>query len=1040
MASTSTQPGAEARTLAREALARQANQKEHELAPLVELLRHRDLRRVVEIGTERGGTFYAWCHVARPDALVVSIDLPGGPFGGGYREDELETLRSYGRPGQQLHFLRRDSHDPATVETLRELLGGEGIDFLFIDGDHTLYGVRRDFELYAPLVARDGLIAFHDVLPHPEMPECKVDLLWRTVREHYEHVEFLDPDEERGWGQWGGIGVLFNESRTRRDGSEMLPRPELAGEWIAALDRDVRDSRAFAASREARAREQQARGRELDETLAASDAWRELAERRERERDEARRAVAEAVTIAENELRPRLDELEAYIETLHATRGWRALETYRRAVTAFRQGKPVRPWRPGTRVLADATVGGLPRAPAEPGRRERLVGAAGRDIVFRKAERPRVSIVVPAFNNVAVTLQCLASVARNTPHELIEVVVVDDVSTDSTPEALAQTTGVTVVRNEHNLGFLQTCNRGAAEASGEFVLFLNNDVEVGPAWLETLLETADAAPDVGAVGSKLVYPDGTLQEAGAFVWSDGSAWNFGRGGDPEAPEFNYRREVDYCSGAALLVRRELFERLGGFDVRYAPIYYEETDLCFGLRAEGYRVLYEPRSVVVHHEGMTHGTDDKPGVGGSRHTKTSQYRNRHIFANKWRDALARQRPPGTRAGHLGGRVDRRARVLVVDTWVPAHDHDSGSLRMTWILRLLRELGCAVTLFTTDRERREPYTAEFQQSGIEVHYGSQSFAEFANARRDEYDVVVLSRPYVAQPLLDDVGRCFPLATVVYDMIDVHFLREGRKAALLGGVSERELARLRDDELTCVRRSDITAAVSEEEAALVREQVPSARVVVLPNVHTIPEDRGPPFAERRDLLFIGGFRHDPNVDGIAWFVREVLPLVRERIDAHLWVLGSHPPDEVRALASPEVHVTGYRQDVDADFRRARVFVAPLRYGAGVKGKIGHAFSFGLPVVTTAIGAEGMDLEDGRHALVRETPEDFARAVVELYTDEELWRSLSTRSVEIVRDRWAPAAMRARLESLIEEAVSAPLADLALSRPFGARARERR
>jgi GT2 family glycosyltransferase/glycosyltransferase involved in cell wall biosynthesis/cephalosporin hydroxylase len=1076
--------------IAGEALARGANQKLTELAPLLDLLDERDLGCVVEIGTERGGTLYAWCQVAAPDALVVSIDLPGGPYGGGYTEEDAERFREQAQPGQELHFLRSDSHDPATVAALEEILAGRPIDFLFIDGDHTYYGARKDFELYSPFVAEDGLVALHDILPHAEFPDVKVDVVWRELKQRAEHVEELvDPDSDRGWGPWGGIGVLFGARQPVRRRSSV---PLAAGK---ALMEDVERARAetaelhariegLAREREEVERERESLARERDETASRErelaerldEQQRELARRveeherdlarraeeherelealggrleelaasssdAERERDEVLERVAELGEELTAERRWAREQLEieqartegveaalaaevqrghdalALIDMIYRTRGWRLLEKYRAVVTRAR-GR-----RTEARARVGETVAALRPAPPQdgpaPDALRRYAGAAGRDIVFDRPAEPTVSIVIPVFNNVGVTLACLASLAENTPHELIEVIVVDDVSTDSTPEALAQTTGLTAIRNEHNLGFTQTCNRGAAAASGKYVLFLNNDVEVQPGWLEPLLDAAESGEDVGAVGSKLVYPDGTLQEAGAIVWSDGQAWNFGRGGDPEAPEFNYRREVDYCSAAALLVRRDLLERLGGFDVRFSPGYCEDSDLCFTMRAEGYRVLYEPRSVVVHNEGATHGTDASPGVEGSPHAKSSQYRNQYVFARKWKRELARQRPPGTKLGQLGGRTDRRPRVLVCDMWIPAHDRDSGSRRMTWILTKLRELGCAVTYFNTDRQHVEPYVSLLQREGIEVYYGPRSFTEFAQERSDQFDLVFLSRPNVAYPLFDDVGRYFPLAPVVYDISDLGFVREQRKADVLGGPTPREIARLREEEVTCVRRSDVTTGPSQADVDVMRGHVPDGRFFVLPNAHELDDAEPLPFDERPDLVFIGGFNHDPNVDSALWLVNDILPLVREEVDARLWLLGSHPSDAVRALASRDVIVPGSlpEAEVAQRFREGRVFLAPLRYGAGIKGKIGHAMAFALPVVTTEVGAEGMELVDGENVLVRESAEDFARAVIDVYSDRELWERLSRASRATVEERWTPEAMQGRLQRLLRE-----------------------
>ena len=185
-------------------------QKLAEFAPLLTLLGRQPPEVVVEIGTHRGGSFYAFCKVADPHATVVSIDLPGGLFGGGYDEDELRSMRGYGLSGQSLHFLALDSNEASTCDAVAELLNGRRIGFLFIDGDHRYEGVRRDFELYSPLVVADGLIAFHDILPHAQAPLCQVNVFWDEIKHGYRHMELVDPDEDWGVGQWGGIGVLLS--------------------------------------------------------------------------------------------------------------------------------------------------------------------------------------------------------------------------------------------------------------------------------------------------------------------------------------------------------------------------------------------------------------------------------------------------------------------------------------------------------------------------------------------------------------------------------------------------------------------------------------------------------------------------------------------------------------------------------------------------------------------------------------------------------------------------------------------------------------
>ncbi len=203
------------RRLAELACRKGAVQKISELSPLISLLRKRRLRVIVEIGTAKGGTFYAWCRVAQPDATLISIDLPGGPFGGGYSIKEMIKFRKYGKRYQKLHFLRKDSQKKETRDQVLRLLKGRKIDFLFIDGDHRYSGVKRDWELYSPFVKNSGLIVFHDILFHPKFRACKVDRLWNEIKKKRKYMELLDKGDDRGWGQWGGIGIIYSSVRQK---------------------------------------------------------------------------------------------------------------------------------------------------------------------------------------------------------------------------------------------------------------------------------------------------------------------------------------------------------------------------------------------------------------------------------------------------------------------------------------------------------------------------------------------------------------------------------------------------------------------------------------------------------------------------------------------------------------------------------------------------------------------------------------------------------------------------------------------------------
>jgi GT2 family glycosyltransferase len=290
--------------------------------------------------------------------------------------------------------------------------------------------------------------------------------------------------------------------------------------------------------------------------------------------------------------------------------------------------------------------------------------------------RPRISIIVLCLNKLAYTRRCVQALRAHTDLAYHQLVIVDNGSTDDTPAYLTQLATelpeLVVCRHEANLGFGGGNNAGAALAQGTYLLLLNNDTEVQEGWLQPLIDLAESETDIGAVGARLIYPDGRLQEAGGLIFADGSGWNYGRYDPPDDPEYLYVREPDYCSAAALLVRTALFRELGGFDRAYDPAYYEDVDLCFAIRRAGYRVLYQPHARVVHHEGVTGGTDG--AVSGA---KRYQAANAQTFKAKWHHQLMLQPdpPPDVRAVRLVSdrRCRGRAQVLVVLDQLPEIHH-------------------------------------------------------------------------------------------------------------------------------------------------------------------------------------------------------------------------------------------------------------------------------------------------------------------------------------------------------------------------------
>jgi GT2 family glycosyltransferase len=631
---------------------------------------------------------------------------------------------------------------------------------------------------------------------------------------------------------------------------------------------------------------------------------------------------------------------------------------------------------------------------------------------------PDVSIVICAHGHSEITLGCLKALNENQYANAAraEVIVVDDASPDDTRVQVSNVRGVRVVGLDTNVGFLMAANAGLSVARGRHVLFLNNDTEPVGAWLDPLLDTLERRPAAMVVGSRLVYPDGTLQEAGGIIFDDASGWNYGRNGDPFDPKVTYEREVDYVSGASLLVRGDFLRERGGFDVRFAPAYYEDTDLCFAARAGGGEVWYQPASIVVHFEGKSHGTDEGSGI------KAYQVTNRLKFQKRWAAALEHQWPndpanvPMARQRTLRGQ-----RILVIDNGIPAPDEDSGSVRLTKAMSVMLEAGFAVTFVALNGWRREPYAHRLERMGVEVLGVLDHSWAHIESMRGGISHVWVSRPGVASAVIDRVRAALPEAAFVYDTVDLHFLRLERQAETTGEPSDRIEALLQKRvEVDLIERSDATIVVSEFERRVL-EPLVDTPVFVVPNIHdddTVPVDpRG-----RSGLLFVGGFQHKPNEDAVLWFVDEVLPLVlARRPDAVLTVVGSNVPPAVKALETKAVRVAGWVEDLLPLYRSARVGIAPLRYGAGVKGKVGESLSLGLPMAMTTIAAEGMHIEDGVSSMVSDDPEGLADRILALLDDDDLWRTLSANGRELISEHFGPRAAQAAILSVLRETAPA-------------------
>jgi GT2 family glycosyltransferase len=634
--------------------------------------------------------------------------------------------------------------------------------------------------------------------------------------------------------------------------------------------------------------------------------------------------------------------------------------------------------------------------------------------------RPRASILLIAWRNAGVLERCLLALASGgcAGVDAEIVIILNDAEPDVATFVRRQVAGVVVIASEIHLGFAGANNAAARAASGEFLVLLNDDTAPEPGWLEALVRAADRFPNAGAVGSRVMFPDGSLQEAGSILWSNGVTSGIGRGADERSFGCLAVREVDYCSGCSLLVRRATWNAIAGLSEEFFPSYYEDVDLCLAIQALGQAVLYTPESRVAHHESRS-----------SRDERFKAFvfkRNGDLFRAKWAEHLAGCEPykPTSRAARERAIVRASGvprRLLVIDDWMPNAHLGAGFPRMRDTLGELAGR-YAITLCVT-HEVPKPDRA-LAELGIEILRTPLEIE--LNREGVFYDAVMISRPLNFHRSSAIVRRRQPQAALIYDAEALYHVRMSRYAALESdpgrrGELQEKADAMREIEIRIASAADTIVSISEDEARFFRAENAAPVTVIRPTLSTASFGERT-FRERSDIGFVPGWlggEVSTNTDGLKWFVSHVLPIIRDkRSFARVLVTGQDPPASVRQLASDGVVLVGHQPNLTEFYSRVRVVIAPVRYGAGVKLKSIEAIQHGVPLVATAQGAEGIDGLEPAAIAVAEEPEAFAASVLELLTDQRRWneghsacRRMVTRWTNEPGETWSQVLERTLL-----------------------------
>ncbi|NTU58003.1 MAG: glycosyltransferase [Chlorobiaceae bacterium] len=984
----------------------------------------------VELGTHTGNSYFAFCQSVYNNHLPTrcyAVDTWAGDEHAGYYDNAIyEDVLSY----NESHYSGFSSLLRMTFDDALQHFSDKSIDLLHIDGFHTYEAVKHDFETWLPKISSRGIVLFHDI--NVKGRGFGVWKFWEEISARYPHIAF---------DQSYGLGVLVV-------GEEQHPAmvdicnlfQTLSGQYFIkaivsrlghtiALEKQNDTYSQFISERDERIGTLSRRVVECDDQIGALSSGVSEYEAQVSGYDAQIRQFAQRVAERDEQIGSlkamlheqthKSAELEHNINKLLRSSSWRMTKPIRKLSNSIR--KRVRKLKQflGIKKYDSVSAQERPINNESPGSqysrdlREAFISLHGRaPIYFPPVDLPVVSVIIPVYRGLADLETCLRSLAVHLATEpSFEVILVDDCPDEPCLWAIPDSGGLLKLANSENLGFLLTCNRGAEHARGRHICFLNSDTIVSSGWLSSLVEALEDTRDAAISGSMLLNTDGTIQDAGWRILDNGWGYPIGRGADTLNGAYTCRREVDCVTGACLLISQSLFREMKGFDPGLAPAFYEEFDLAFRVRARGLKVIYEPRSRVVHLGSASYGEERRNQLSGINHAK---------FVKRFEKVLSKH-PSGTEGEFALMEVNGRPLLLVVDYGVPQPNRHAGDVTMSSYLSLLATAGWRVVFCPMDGKAQGPFAEALERQGIMLVRSPQTIESWLAEHGRHVREVLMARPEIAEKIIGQV-RKNTSAHVSYYTHDLHYLRLERAAEVNNDpklLVEADLQKKR--ELFVFSSVDHVVSPSEDEAEVIRTLVPGKPVTAVPPYYYEPANicshDASHFDRLADVVFVGGFPHVPNVDAALFIANEIMPLVwKERPDARLVLVGYSPPKEILDLAGPRILVTGQVPDVKPYLDNARLVLAALRYGAGVKGKTVDALRLGVPVVATQIGIEGIGIVPGREAIVAESARDLAGGVLKLLSSPERCAELSAAGAELVRQRFSRVAARTAIGKVFQ------------------------
>ncbi len=640
---------------------------------------------------------------------------------------------------------------------------------------------------------------------------------------------------------------------------------------------------------------------------------------------------------------------------------------------------------------------------------------AAKDRISFTESQPELSIILVLYNKAELTLACLESLKRS-EYKQFEVIIVDNNSSDKTKELLNTISGVKIISNDRNLHFLKANNQAIELAKGKYVLFLNNDTELPEKAITHAIDTIKAIPECGAVGGKIILPEGVLQEAGSIIWNDGSCLGYGRMDNPELPQYNFLRSTDYCSGAFLMTKTELFKKHGGFDTLFEPAYYEETDYCLWLQHEGYKVIYNPKIEIKHFEY---------GSGVSERAIELHKINQEKFFNKHSENLKKHFSPWLKNilwARFASSDGSKKNILYIDNRLPHIDLGLGFPRSNFILNLIAESGYNVTLYPLNYPTEENWQNAYRDINplieIALGYGINRFEEFLKERSNYYDIIWISRPDNFSAIEKNLLHIKKGIRIIYDAEAIFSQREILKKTIKGAnITETKKESLIKSEIGIAKKADIVVSVSQKDAEIFNYH--GIRNVIILGHCLKVENNFNPFYDRKGLLFVGNldYNDSPNVDSIMWFVNDIWPRVKKVIpDISLDIIGSAESSLIKKINSAGIVIHGKIESIKPFYQKNRLFIAPTRFAAGIPYKIHEAAANGLPSVVTNLLSDQLGWTDNEEIWsVDINADEFANKIISAYNNQDEWEQVQSRMLLRIRKEMSEGKYKLEIKKIL-------------------------